>query len=74
MYAWHDEMKMLENLFLVFPWGYFHHTCQLSLFNRNCPYFDPRKRVKTELFDHVFLFLQKSVYSNVYEIQECPYF
>ena len=23
---------------------------------RNCPYFDPRKRVKKDLFDHVFLF------------------
>ena len=40
------------------------HTCQLSLFNRDCPYFDPRKRVKKELFDDVSLFLQKSVYSK----------
>ena len=37
------------------------HDCILA----NCPYFDRRKRVKKELFDHVSLFLQKSVYSNV---------
>ena len=42
------------------------HTCQLFLFNRNCPYFDPRKREKKEWFYHVFLFLQKSACSNVY--------
>ena len=50
------------------------HTCQRSLFNRNCPYFDPRKRKKKERFYHVFLFLQISACSNVYEIQECSYF
>ena len=40
-------------------------NCQLSLFNRDCPYFDPRKSRKMEQFYHMSLFLQKSVCSNV---------
>ena len=41
------------------------HTCQLSLFNRDCPYFDPRRSRKKEQFYHMSLCLQKSACSNV---------
>ena len=34
----------------TFVLQWFLHTCQLSLFNRNCPYFDPRKRVKKKSY------------------------
>ena len=37
------------------------HTGQLSLFDRDCPYFDPKK--EKERFYHVTLFMQISVCS-----------
>ena len=41
------------------------HTCQLSLFNRKCCYFDTWKRGGKEWFYHFPLFLQTSACSDV---------
>ena len=64
-------LVVLINLYLLSSrW----HTCQLSLFNRDSPYFDPRKSRKKEQFYHMSLFLQKSVCSNVRKFRNVPVF